>query len=172
MIKELPNFVHRSNYSQYYLFLDTEIIENKKFNKKLKEFSQYIDGNEVTFELLVPECSKKYIQNSIISIPNSKSKSLDSFYEIYVNQDSNVLYYYFFNFFITDKTKTWEIYCSSTHGIAIAGCCEGVNSLFLELIKPYEKLNAKMKLEEFEFPSNDDVRKKFIETLCLNYEFI
>lgn len=171
MKNELPNFVHRSNYSHYYFFLDEEIIENKQFSEKLKQFSKCIDGDNITFELVVPEITQKYVGNRIFSFPNSQPISLDSFYELHVNLDDNILYYYFFNFFITDNTRTWEIYCSSTHGIAIAACCEEVNLIFLEFIKPYEKLTAKMKLEEFKFPDNDHVRGNFIKTLCLNYIF-
>lgn len=171
MTIDLPLFVHRSNYSHYYLFLDNEIIKNKHFNENLKKFSNYINGEEIIFEMIIPPNTKKYVQNNIISIKNSQTNSLDFFYTLHVNHNNNLLYYYFFDFFITDKTKNWEIYCSSTHGIAIAGCCNDVNLTFLEFIKPYEKQTAKMKLEEFEYPEDDYVRKRFIETLCFNYKF-
>lgn len=169
MIKELPYFVHRSIYSHYYVFLDREVIHSKQFNESLKQFSIFIDGDVITFELIVPQPSEKYIHNSIISIPNTQPKPFDSFYDLHINENNNLLYYYFFNFFITDKTNSWEIYCSSTLGLAIAACRKDVNLTFLEFLKPYDKLTAEMKLEEMDFPGSDCEKTIFIKTLRSNY---
>lgn len=169
MIKELPGFVHRCNYSHFYIFLDNEVIQNRRFNASLKQFSTFIDGDVIMFELIVPENSQKYVPENIIPIPNKLSIPLDYFYDLHINENNNLLYYYFFNFFITDKTKSWEIYCSSTIGIAVAACNEDVNSKFLEFLNPYKELTLEMKLEEIDFPGSDHEKSRFIETLRFNY---
>lgn len=172
-MKELPEFVHRKVYSNYYLLSDSEILRNESFNEKIKLFSKKIIGEKIVIEMLLMDWAKSHIESKFFIIPNDESYSFEKFDEKCIEfGNGNVFYYSSFNFYVYDETNEWELYCSSSRDIAIFGCNSRILDEFLNIFNPYEKesFSEKMKWIGNDF-KEDRFRNEYINKLRSNYLF-
>jgi|WetSurMetagenome_2_1015567.scaffolds.fasta_scaffold44807_4 hypothetical protein len=172
-MKKLPEFVHRKVYSSYYLFSDSEILGNKKFNGRIKSFSNKVNGEKITVEMVLTEEAESFIENKFVIIPLNESFSFEIFDEKYIDLGKGfVLLYSSFNFFVYDETKDWELYCSTTEDIAIVGCNRNVLDDFLSIFKPYEEESFIEKMSDIGcFFKEEKYRIEYISKLRKNYQF-
>ena len=169
----LPEFVHKKEYSNYYLFSDSEIILNKKFNDKIKTFSSKINGEKVTIEMVLTEKAESIIKSKFVTIPLDESFSFEIFDEKYIDLGKgNALFYSSFNFYVYDETKDWELYCSTTQDIAICGCNKNILDDFLSIFKPYDEESFIAKMSWIGcFFKEEKYRIEYINKLRKNYRF-
>ena len=171
-MKELPEFVHRKEYSNYYLFSDSEILRNKKFNERIKSFSNKVNGEKITVEMDLTKDAESIIKSKFVIIPNNESYSFEEFDDKYVDlEKGSVLFYSAFNFYVFDETKDWEIYCSMTQDIAIFGCNRNILNEFLNIFKPYEEETFKEKMKWIGNFCKENYRSEYFNKLRKNYKF-
>jgi hypothetical protein len=174
MRNDLPNFVLRTKYPNYYLFSDSEIILIKDFSKKIKLLSQNIGAETIFVEVLLLEQYDYLNLKRLIEISNSEKQSLEIFYElVYDFGNNNILAAWGFNFIVFDNTNTWELFCSSTHELAILGCNDNVNNNVLNILKPYEEVSVHEKMKSIgQMIYDKESRNQYKLTLLKNYKFV
>jgi len=171
-MKVLPEFVHRKDYSNYYLFSDSEILRNKVFNERIKLFSNKVNGEKITIEMVLTKEAESIIKSKFVIIPNNESYSFEEFDEKYIDfEKGNLLFYSSFNFYVFDETKDWEIYCSTTQDIAIFGCNRNILNEFLNIFKPYEEESFKEKMNWIGNFCKENYRNEYLNQLKKNYQF-
>jgi hypothetical protein len=168
----LPEFVHRKNFSNYYLFSDSEIICREDFSNRLQTFSKNIDGENIFFELVLTEEWDSIITDKITKISNNDNNSFEKFYNKFYGPGNNCIFYFLFDFYAFDETKDWELFCSSTQETAIMGCNKDINQKLIDIVKPFEEYSYKEKLESIgEQFKTEKYKIDFIRKLEKNYNF-
>ncbi|MEI7596519.1 MAG: hypothetical protein WCK02_12280 [Bacteroidota bacterium] len=171
-MKELPEFVHRKVYSNYYLFSDCEILRNESFNKKIKLFSKKISGEKVVIEMLLMDWALSHIGSKFFIIPNNESYSFEKFDEKCIEfGNGSIFFYSSFNFYVYDETNEWELYCSTTQDIAIFGCNRSILNEFLNIFNPYKEESFKEKMNWIGNIFKESYRSEYLNKLKNNYQF-
>jgi hypothetical protein len=169
MKRDLPNYVFEKKYDNFYLLTEFDVIFNDEFTKKIDLLLKKIGTNEIIIELEIPLSYQSVVPNKV-QIP--KPISLNNFYEMKKVVNKTDLFYYMFNFFISDESKLWKIYVSLEKEISILACLNEENSTFKSIINPYkeENLEQKYKIISDMFGTPND-KKEFIDNLEHNYGF-
>lgn len=169
MKKELPNYVFERAHEKFYLLTEFDVIFNKRFTDSLVAFMSKKSNKDIYINLELHDEYELYVPKEIVL---SSAEELNNFYEMKTNLDSNEVFYYMFNFFISDCTKSWEIYVSLENELSIIGCSNELNSLFEIIFNPYEEesLDKKYKIIGDKF-CDDGERKFFFNSLDRNYNF-
>ena len=76
MYSKLPKYVLRNDFSNLFLFHDSEVYYRELFEENIQEFSKKIGGKEITIEVMNFKDIEEYKAYSIIKIPNTEQKSL------------------------------------------------------------------------------------------------
>lgn len=169
MSKELPHYIFKKNYDNFYLLTEFDIIFNEKFTKNLNTFCKKIGSEKLSIKLEVPVEYKSLVPNKI---ELTDSNNLGDFYEMSTNVNGTELFYYMINFFINDNSELWEIYVSLEKELSIIGCSKQISSIFEVIFKPYEDESVNQKYKIIGDMFNDEKSKLvFIESLERNYKF-
>lgn len=170
MKSELPSFVLRNKYTNYYLFIDSEIIKNEIFSERIQSFSKSVGGESISVDVIFPTQYETLNLNVRTKISNLEKDSLGIFYEKLVDLGNNKLAAYMFDFFVYDNTSKWELYCSLGYEIGIFECDKSNVINALNILKPYEKVSLQEKLNSigslFTTEKNKD---EFIVALLNNF---
>jgi hypothetical protein len=173
MIKEIPEFVHKKRYSNFYLFSDSEIILNKGFSERIRLFSKKVNGNNLIIELKLNEELSSFIHDKVITIPNDETNSLERFYNQSVIIDKgSTISYFSLDFYLYDNNGDWELFCSFCQEIAIIGCNGNIVSDFLSIIKPYAEQSFEEKMNSMgNFFKHKNDKMEYIYALKKSYKF-
>ena len=171
MYKRLPKYILRKNYTNLFLFLDSEIYYREVFNNNIQKFSKENGGEKIIVEIMNFKEIEEYKKFSIIKISNTELKSLSVLGEIPVLSGYSVEDL-LGDYYIFDDTNEWEFFVSIIDEIAVFGCHESVLQSFLETFQPYKEMTLNEKLEFIYLGSNSEKESsKFIKELHENYKW-
>ena len=159
-------------YTNYYLFLDTEIIYKDDFSEKLSIFMKNLKSKNLTIKVRLPKEGYLVFPDPI-EILNPNVEALSDFYQKELRHDNhNSLPICMFDYNMYDESGTWEVYVSFNQEFAVFGCNDDVNSLFNVIFQPYSEESLEEKYDWIKSRFADDFSKnKFINDLESTYNF-
>lgn len=170
MINQLPNFIFKKAYDNYFLFTEFDIIFNENFYDRLIKFLNNIKSNKLFFEL--ERFDNTDMSKALFEYENPTITTFEEFYTTKVEFDDKNVLTQFFNHFIYSDVKSWGIYISPEFEMSILACDSEYLDVFLKIFKPYmdEDFHTKVKIIGDMF-SDSKTRKMFFDKLNQNYIF-
>jgi hypothetical protein len=170
MNKEFPQFVHKKNYSHYFLMIDSEVFRNRGFNEKIINFSKSNKANNLIIDILFPEEYQNQPSKKIFNLSDSVEQELNDFYESDFEIGENTLSMFLFDYRIYDELNNWELYCSYSHEYGILGGDGLLRDKISNILNPYgdDSFDKKIRSLEQAFKDRSEA-KKYFEKLFRNY---